>query len=942
MRSVFLFISCSFLFLYGSGQQFGGHPSSLKWQQIHTPQATIIFPKGLLREAGSVADVIRYTDSATAATIGHARKKINIVLQNQTTVSNGFVALAPWRSEFFLTPSLNNFQLGSLPWAQSLALHEYRHVQQYMNFRKGLSKFAYYLLGEEGQSLANSASIPDWFFEGDAILQETLLSGQGRGRIPAFFNGYRSLWADNKQYSFMKLRNGSMKHYVPDHYALGYLLTGYGREQFGDDFWARVTDDAARFRGVFYPFQKAVKKHAGIRYNNFVKNALAHYKAYPEAQRADTTEKTSSTEQFVTPVNRRYASHYTMPYAAGGDSLLVLKKTYRHNPAWYWLANGEARRIRTKDIALDDYYSYAGGKIVYTAYEPDIRWGQRNYSVIKLLNLHTGRVTQITRRSKYFYPDISPDGRSIVAIQYLPDQSTALHLLDAANGRLLHKIPVSDSNIVYTYPKFYDTTQLVACIRNKEGLMSLGLIDIATGATAALTPWSYTIKGYPVVKGDTVYFSGSKGYYDDIWAVAIPSRQLFRLTGETTGAYQPAVNEAGKLVWSSLSSHGYRLKQKQLTGHDWQPVLRTAAIQATHLYLPRTLQKGTDALPTIPQGEYNVKRYRKIAAPFNFHSWRPYYTQPEWSLTVYGQNILNNFRSALHYTYNENERSHTAGFDAALGAWYPWLTGSLSYAFNRNAVSNKRHIFWNELNAGLGAQLPLQFTSGRWYKNLTLASSFNILQQSITGVYKDSLQTSMLQYLQASASWSSQVQSAVQHIHPRLAQSLFVRYRQSLSVHAASQFLASGSLYLPGFTRTHSLVLTGAYQQRDTANRYRYSNSFPFARGYRDIESPQMFKWGVNYHFPIWYPDLGFGNIVYFLRIRANLFFDYTYVRNTVYHDLNSYRSMGGELFFDTKWWNQQPASFGLRYSYLPDHFRAGYTLPHMLEFVLPVNLISP
>ncbi len=942
MRIYFLLMGCIGFFVSGYGQ-FGGIPSSLKWQQINTPQAKIIFPEGLAQEAKSTADIIRYADSVTAATMGSSRKKINIVFQNQTTVSNGFVALAPWRSEFFMTPQLNSFQLGSLPWVKSLALHEYRHVQQYMNFRKGLSKVAYYILGEEGQAVANSASIPDWFFEGDAVLQETLLSGQGRGRVPAFFNGYRSLWADNRHYSFMKLRNGSMKHYVPDHYALGYLLTGYGRELYGDDFWAKVTDDAARFRGVFYPFQKAVKKHSGTGYKHFVKDALTYYKAYPAAQVPSTTKQAAAgSGEFITPATRRYVSHYTLPHFAGKDSLLVLKRTYRDIPAWYWLVNGKEYRIRTKDIGLDDYYSYNNGKVVYTAYEPDARWSQRNYSVIKLLDVYTGEVTDIARRGKYFLPDISADGQSIVAVEYLPDQSTALHILDAQSGQKLREIPVTEPGTVYTYPKFYNAEQLVACVRNKDGLMNVALIDIATGAMDNLTAWSYEIKGYPVVKGDTVYFTASKGYFDDIWAVDIKTKDLSRLTSELMSAYQPAINEEGKLVWSSFTSNGYRLQEKQLTGDDWQPLLSAAVTQAADLYLPGTLQKGTDALPGIPEGEYSVKRYRKITAPFNFHSWRPYYTQPEWSITLYGQNILNNFQSTLQYTYNENEGSHTAGFDAMLGAWYPWLTGGVSYALDRNAISNDRHIFWNELNAGAGAQLPLNFTRGRWYKYLTLASTFNVLQQSITGVYKDSIQTRMLQYVQASASWSSQVQTAVQHIHPRLAQSFFVRYRRSVSVHTANQFLASGSLYLPGITKSNSLVLSGAYQQRDTANRYRFSNSFPFARGYRDVESPQMFKWGINYHFPLFYPDWGFGNLVYFQRIRANLFFDYAYVRNTTFHDLDSYRSMGGELFFDTKWWNQQPVSFGFRYSYLPDYTRAGHTLPHQVEFVLPVNLISP
>src|SRR5260221_5939575 len=76
----------------------------------------------------------------------------------------------------------------------------------------------------------------------------------------------------------MKLRNGSLKDYVPNHYYLGYLLVNYGREKYGADFWTKVTQNASAYKGLFYPFQKAVKKYAGINYTSFYKDAFAYYK----------------------------------------------------------------------------------------------------------------------------------------------------------------------------------------------------------------------------------------------------------------------------------------------------------------------------------------------------------------------------------------------------------------------------------------------------------------------------------------------------------------------------------------------------------------------------------------------------------------------------------------------------------------------------------------
>ena len=135
---------------------------------------------------------------------------------------------------FSLTPEQNAFELGSMSWPDLLSIHEYRHVEQYNNFNIGLSHTMHILFGENGQALANAAAVPDWFFEGDAVYNETRLSEQGRGRLPLFLNSYKSLYLQHKNYSYMKLRNGSFKSYVPDHYPLGYMLVAYGYEKYGN------------------------------------------------------------------------------------------------------------------------------------------------------------------------------------------------------------------------------------------------------------------------------------------------------------------------------------------------------------------------------------------------------------------------------------------------------------------------------------------------------------------------------------------------------------------------------------------------------------------------------------------------------------------------------------------------------------------------------------
>src|ERR1043165_919437 len=146
-------------------QVFGGNPPSIHWKQINTDTARIIFPEGIDSTAERVSNIVHWLAKNNPAPLGSRVRKVNIVLQTQTTISNGYVSLAPFRSEFYLTPSLDNFDIGSINWPEELAVHEFRHVEQFNNFRNGISKLAYYLFGDEGLSVAVNAAVPDWLFE---------------------------------------------------------------------------------------------------------------------------------------------------------------------------------------------------------------------------------------------------------------------------------------------------------------------------------------------------------------------------------------------------------------------------------------------------------------------------------------------------------------------------------------------------------------------------------------------------------------------------------------------------------------------------------------------------------------------------------------------------------------------------------------------------------
>jgi hypothetical protein len=908
-----------------NAQQFGAFPPSTKWSQIKSDTVRVIYDKAVESQAQNIAAIIHRMNRENANSLGDKVRRINVVLHKNTTTANGYVGLGPFRSEYYLIPGSNIFEFGTTPWHQTLAVHEYRHVHQYSNFNKGVSKVASVLFGQEGQALFNAISIPDWFFEGDAVHSETIATTQGRGRAPNFFNGYRALWREGRDYNWAKLRNGSLKDYVPNHYPLGYLLVNYGYMTYGSNFWKKVTEDALSWSGLFGFFQGSVKRYSGKSFSAFRKEALEFYK-HEVSTRRDGVK------------NRETVTDYMFPQQIGEGSLLYIKSSYRKLPSFFIKDAFGERRIKLLNITSDNWFTYRNGTIAYTSYNTSARWSLNNYSNIVLLDVNTLAEKSITKKGKYFTPDISPDGSKILAVAFTDSLNSELHLLNREGG-IEKKMQLSPGEL-FVHPRFIDDESFVVAVRHINSTMSMQRGSLATGKMEIMIPAADATIGYPSVYGSKLYFIFSASGNDDIYELDLsgkmPVQKIRQLTFGQTGNYFPTVMN-DTLVWSQFTSNGYHLqkaglrsiKAVEISGEE---LIKRAAPFKISLEEAQNVSANNER-------QFEEKPYKKSTGLFNFHSWRPNYTDPEITYSFYSDNILNTFSNEIFYRYNINETSHGVGYNAAYGGLFPVLSAGTNYTFDRTIKTTSLTYTLDQLEARAGYNIPLNFSGGKQYKFLNFGSNYVYSQLTPTGIYKNLLRGRTATYLHHFVSYSQQLPMARQHIFPKFAFAISSQHRHLLN-DAGFQWLGGMSLYLPSI-RNHSIVLAANMQETDTSN-ITFSNRFANSRGYNDYYFSRMWRLSGNYHMPLVYPDAGISGVVYFLRIRTNFFYDYTKVYSRNKMATANQRSVGGEMYFDTKLFNVLPATIGFRISHLLDNDFSG-TRPkgsNYFEVILPLDLI--
>ena len=917
----FIFLAC-----LGATAQLGGLRSpSTRFLQIESDTARIIYPQGLGKQAADVAASVHEVARIYPIQDNDKLRKISIILHDQTAVSNGFVALAPWRSELYLAPPPNSFTLGSTRWEQLLAIHEFRHVQQRSAGKRGVSKLAYWLFGEQGYSVFLNMSWPNWYVEGDAVIAETALTNQGRGRLPSFLNAYRAkVLSDGKQWNYQKARNGSFKDFVPSHYHLGYLMMDHGRKQYSQHFWDSVALHSAAYRGVIYPFSRAVKMESGISTTAMYKEMLA-----ARQREWDGSDETEEGAVQVTPEGKRYEEYSSVVFDESGNLYAVVTPFNRNTYLARIDEQGEPVHLKTMGYLPDTHIGYGGGKICWAERRLHPRWLVDDYSVIIVFDIASRKTTRLSSRTAYFSPAPSSDGSKILVSSNDELYQNSIKILDASTGVVLTSVPNAEG-YYFTYPAWSPNEgEIITAARNPNGQMAIVAIDLETQSEQVLTRWSNSPVGRPMVSGDWIYFTASSDLTDQLFRVHVDGTNLQRITTRGISKYDPAVEPStGDVYYARFSLLGnklMRLSQEEIT-------------PSTELNLqPVNFALEAREWPISPEvREWDDRKYGTLANPVNVHSWNPFFEDPWIGVEVLSQNVLSSVFWDAGFQYNINDDDYGPFTNLTISTWYPEILLGYSGLRRRRFTSNNVPFKWFSHDVSAGLRLPWKGLHGPYSYSGALSSRIHYQGTSRIKVegFEDQPGISF-QYLSHRLVASHKLKQAFQHPISRFAQAVDIDYSSSIDSSSAGQFQIQTDFTFPGVSRNHVLWLQADYRNEPTGNDRFFSDGFHYARGYNPIRTENIYRLGVNYHLPVLYPDFGIAGIIYFKRVRLTLFGDYSRAYNDEVSE--EFRSTGAEFIFDVNFLNIQPFGLGFRYAYRFDEDPNGAGPSGVWEFFLPI-----
>ncbi len=899
------------------------NPPDILWKSIKSPHFEVIFPNEIVKEAQRITNTLEWAYNHDTKSLNIKPKPISIVLYTQSNISNAFAALSPRRMGWYLTPPQSITSLGSVDWVQTLAMHEYRHVVQYAKNKQHFTKFVTYLFGDMGQYMMRW-SIPDWFFEGDAIDMETALSNGGRGRLPAFSMYIRTYSLTNEKFTYDQAYLGSYKRYYPNHYNLGYPLTAYGRSRYGKDIWDNVLERTSKISYWPFAFSGSVKKITGLNANKFYNSAIADFNETWEKQNSEIT--TTEARIINTKKKKNWTNYFNPQYTKDGD-IISGKESLDKIPAFYKITpDGKEKKIKNTDAGI---FNLADEKAAWSRNIPDIRWGEKGYSDIVIYDLKTKHEKRLSRKTKYLSPAISPDGKRIAVVEYSPDQKSNLCILDAKSGLELNRYNIGKNDYIRT-PVWSGDSRYIAFSNANFNGTALSVIEIQTGEIKTINAASWENNGKPVFYKNYLIYNSDYSGIGNIYATDLTTGQRYQITSRHYGAYNAAISpEGNKMLFQDYTKMGFDIAEMDLNPEKWKKI-EEVKLTLDQYYKPLVEQEGnvTISESMIPDTSYSVTKYKKLRDALNIHTWGVYPHPTDLEVSVTSNNYLNTLGIMAGYLYNVNEKTNTGFLSFNFAKYFPILTVISSYGQREETVAliNIPGLYtdrWEEFRTNASIGLPFNLSRGVYSTSLSFKGGLgytSTTDRDVTSVTRKP--NGNFTTFSGEINFSRTQQYAYRDFAPKWGQYLTVIYTQIPNSSEKEGYLFSGhaSFYFPGLFPQHSLKLSGAYEKQLTYDPNNHSNSYYFSsmvsypRGYELPVYDELYKFSADYQFPVWYPDISLGPIAYIKRIRAGAFFDYA--NGFLAGTKDEYQSVGGSIMVEFKLFKiNYPFEAGVQYA---------------------------
>lgn len=530
-----------------------------RFRTHRTPHFAIHFHEDEDRLAAELAAIAESVWSEMAARPGVTPPRFtHVVLTDQSDSANGFANPFPRNTiTLYATAPTGADRLNPADWLRTLFIHEFTHIV-HLDRSGGWALIARGLFGRVSWAFPN-ITLPAWQIEGIATWAESTSPAVGRLHAGDFLAIVDEA-ARAHRLEPLDRANGGLTDWPGSYaqYAYGAGFHRYLAERFGPETLVDLSSATARSLPYFgtLKFKRIYGSSLGTLWRDYRASVESAVQGGDDAPAAVPSRRRLTHHGHVATGPRYLATACD----GCGREVAYSIRTPHDRPALYRV---DLDTLRTRHVATRILGSTLGVAADGTLYfdQHELHRNVGVYSDLYALDPIAGRVTTLTRGARLLDPDVSPDGRTLVAVQSRRAGQRDLVLVDLATLRSGEttasavRVIASGAGVQFNAPRWSpDGRRVVASRQAGDQPSQIVVVDAIAGdapvvAIVTQTPdmrWvtpTWRPDGRAIVAAGA---SGDAAY--NLYDVALEDSAVRQLTTTSGGATWPDVSRDGSTI----------------------------------------------------------------------------------------------------------------------------------------------------------------------------------------------------------------------------------------------------------------------------------------------------------------------------------------------------------------------------------------------------------
>ncbi len=550
--------------------QFDKYNSEFEWFTIKGKNVEVHFHDGAERTARVVLKIAEEVWDPVCSLYDYYPDKVHYVIKDIDDYSNGATYFFDNKIEIW-TSALDFDLRGSHNWLRNVISHEFTHmVQIQASFKTTRSVPAVYLqvLNYEDKRRPDilygfpnviasyplaTLNMPAWFAEGTAQYMRTEFDYD-------FWDSHRDMilrsyvldstmltWNQMGVFEKTSLGNESV-------YNSGFALTKYISQKYGEDKLMKLTKSLGKLTN--FTFDAAAEDILGINGNQL----YSEWSAFLRKDYGERIAPVVSNKVAGEIVGKEGFGNFYPSISKDGQKILYIsnKTSDYFSPTALYEYDVVSKTEKVVIPGVRSTYSMVPGtdNIIYSKLSDDNPYDYKVHDIY-VFDRKTEKETRLTYNLRANMPSVSSDGKKI-SFLFQKDGTTNVGLLDI-DGKNFKQLTFYENGEQVYNPKFsVDSKSVIFDLSYLHG-RDIAMVPVEGGPVEFVIKTDSDERSAAIANdGKLIYASDETGIFN-IYSYDLSSKKSRRLTNVTGGAFMPAVDSLGNIVYAGYTSGGYKI-----------------------------------------------------------------------------------------------------------------------------------------------------------------------------------------------------------------------------------------------------------------------------------------------------------------------------------------------------------------------------------------------